>query len=163
MRTAHPRLRWWIFLYCGVARLYPRPSTSEVPCWMTHSWLHLCLKKYWEEIALTLASVPQWSHSSSWSIMMRFCLNYNLQKIFSYFFQKKKNGFLSSLYLNFYLQVSIAFSLMYISFISWIWWMKTGAAVLIALIKWISFMCILLLAKIYFSKICKCISESSEM
>lgn len=110
---AHPRLRWRIFLYRSLAHLYPRPSTSEVPCWMTHSWLHLCLKKYWVEIALTLAPVPQWPHSGSWSIMMRFCLNYNLQQIFfSYFFQKK-NGLLSSLYFKFYLQVNIAFSPIY--------------------------------------------------
>lgn len=75
-----------VFLYRSLAHLYPRPSTSEVPCWMTHSWLHSCLKKYWVEIALALAPVPQWSHSGSWSIMMRFCLNYNLQQIFCYFF-----------------------------------------------------------------------------
>lgn len=107
------------FPYRSLAHLYPRPSTSEVPCWMTHSWLHLCLKKYWVEIALTLAPVPQWSHSGSWSIMMRFCLNYNLWQIFSYFFQKKKkNGLLSSLYFKFYLQVNITFSPIYFYFMS---------------------------------------------
>lgn len=115
--TAHPRLRWRIFLYRSPARLYPRPSTSKVPCWMTHSWLHLCLKKYWVEIALALAPVPQWSHSSFWPIMMRFCLNYNLRQIFSYFFQKK-TGLLSSLYFKFYLQVNITFSPIYFYFMS---------------------------------------------
>lgn len=114
--TAHPRLRWRIFLYCSLAHLYPRPSTSEVPWWMTHSWLRLCLKKYWVEIALTLAPVPQWSHSGSWSIMMSFCLNYNLQQIFSDFLQK--NGLLSSLYFIFYIQVNITFSPIYFYFLS---------------------------------------------
>lgn len=150
MRTARPRLRWRIFLCFSLAHLYPRPSTSEVPCWMTHSWLHLCFRKYWVEIALTLAAVPEWSHSGSWSIMMRRCLNYILQKIFSGFFQK--NGHLTSLHLKFHLQVSIAFSPIYFFFTSWVWWMKTEGTVLMALRKWIiSLMCILLLAKIFFS------------
>ena len=114
MMTAHPRLRWRIFRYRSLAHLYPRPCTSEVLCWMTHSWLHLCLKKYWVETVLTLAPVPQWSHPGSWSIMMRFCLNYNLLQTFSYFFQK--NGLFSSLSFKCHLQVNIAFSPIYFYF-----------------------------------------------
>lgn len=136
-----------------------RPSTSEVPCWMTHSWLHLCLKKYWVEIALTLAPVPQWSHSSSWSIMMRFCRNYNLQQIFSYFFQKKKNGLLSSLYFKFHLQVNITFSPIYFYFMTMT--DENRSQCFNCSNKMNHLSCAFYSVLRFFSQVCKCISESS--
>lgn len=148
MGPARPRLRWRIFLYRSPAHLDPRPSTSEVPCWMTHSWLHLCFRKYWVEIALALAPVPQWSHSRCWSILMRCCLNYILQKMLSRFFQK--NGHRTALDLKFLSPGRYRF-FANVFFILWVWWMKTEATVLIALIKWIiSFVYILLPARTFF-------------
>ena len=78
--------------------------------------LHLGGTLWNDSLLATFALQKRWgrdcAHSGSWSIMMRFCLSYSLQEIFSYLFQKKMDIELPQI-LNF-ISRSISLFLQYI-------------------------------------------------
>lgn len=93
MMRADPRLPFSCTAALPIYIQGPPPLRHPVE-WVTPGYICASKKKYWVEIALTLAPVPQWSHPNSWSIMMSFCWNCDLQLTFS-FFTRKTNFYLS--------------------------------------------------------------------